>query len=234
MAAEGLQGLLNESGMSIALSTPTRRLRAWLDMHLVDHGAIRAVYNNFHALGGGMYRCSQPSPTQIRRYHVRHGIRSIINLRGVHDYGSYFYEEEACARLGIELHSVKLYSRTPPSVAEIHRMRELYARLEYPALLHCKSGADRAGLGAALFRILQLGHPVREAMRELSWKYGHSRRARTGILDFFFASYLACDARRPIAFIDWVDTMYDEKALKAAFRDDGWASVVVDKVLHRE
>lgn len=220
--------------MNTALSTPTRRFRAWLDMHLVDHGCIRAIYNNFHDLGGGLYRCSQPSPAQIRKYAGRYDIRSIINLRGVHDYGSYFYEQEACERLGIALHSVKLYSRTPPSVAEIRRMHDLFARLEYPALMHCKSGADRAGLGAALYRILRLGHPVHEAMRELSWKYGHSKRARTGILDFFFASYVEFAARQPLGFLDWVESVYDEQALKARFRDQGWATLLVDKVLYRE
>jgi len=220
--------------MQSALSTPVRRLRAWLDMQLVDHGCIRAVYNNLHHLGGGMYRSSQPSPRQIRKYHDRLGIRSIINLRGVHDYGSYFFEEEACARLGITLHSVKLYSRTPPSAAEIHRMRALFAGLGHPALMHCKSGADRAGLAAALYRILHLGHPVRDAVGELSWKYGHAKRARTGILDFFFASYLAHDARQSIAFLDWVDNVYDEPALKASYRGDGWAGLMVDRVLRRE
>ena len=220
--------------MHPALSTPARRLRHWLDMHLVDHGCLRAIYNNLHPLGGGMYRSSQPSPRQIRSYHDRFGLRSIINLRGVHDYGSYFFEEEACARLGIALHSVKLYSRTPPSAAEIHRMRELFASLRHPALMHCKSGADRAGLGAALYRILHLGHPVRDAMRELSWRYGHSRQARTGILDHFFASYLACDARQPIGFLEWVDHVYDEQAVKAGFRDRRWAGLLVDKVLRRE
>ena len=203
-------------------------------MHLVDHGCVRAIYNNFHPLGGGMYRCSQPSPRQIRKYRDRHGIRSIINLRGVHDYGSYFYEEEACSQLGITLISVKLYSRTPPSVAEIHRMRDIFASLEYPALIHCKSGADRAGLGAVLYRVLHLGHPVSGAVSELSWKYGHSKRAKTGILDFFFATYLAYNATHPIDFIDWVDTVYDEQALKVSFRDDGVSSLIVDKVLHRE
>ncbi|AWI76810.1 MAG: tyrosine protein phosphatase [Betaproteobacteria bacterium HGW-Betaproteobacteria-13] len=220
--------------MHNALSTPSRRFRTWLDMHLVDHGCVRAIYNNFYPLGGGMYRCSQPSPRQIRKYRDRYGIRSIINLRGVHDYGSYFYEEEACTQLGIRLISVKLYSRTPPSVAEIHRMRDIFAGLEYPALIHCKSGADRAGLGAVLYRVLHLGHPVSDAISELSWKYGHSKRAKTGILDFFFATYLAYNATRPIAFIDWVDTVYDEQALKVSFRDEGFSSLIVDKVLHRE
>ena len=50
------------------ISTTGGRIAARLDMHLVDHGAIRAVYNNFYDLGGGMYRSSQPSPAQIRKY----------------------------------------------------------------------------------------------------------------------------------------------------------------------
>ncbi|MDD2874512.1 MAG: tyrosine protein phosphatase, partial [Azoarcus sp.] len=79
-----------------------------------------------------------------------------------------------------------------------------------------------------------LGHPVSEAVSELSWKYGHSKRAKTGILDFFFATYLAYNATHPITFIDWVDTVYDEQALKVSFRDDGVTSLIVDKVLHRE
>ena len=54
------------------------------------------------------------------------------------------------------------------------------------------------------------------------------------MLDFFFASYLADAAKTPMDFMTWVDTAYDEKALKAQFHDEGWASLVVDKVLHRE
>ena len=40
---------------------------------------------------------------------------------------------------------IKLYSRTPPEIEEVHAMDELFKKIEYPALLHCKSGADRAG-----------------------------------------------------------------------------------------
>jgi len=216
------------------IDTNSRRFLAWLDMHLVDHGCVRAVYNNFYHLGGGMYRSSQPSPRQIRRYQRRHGLKTIINLRGVHDYGSFLFEDETCAELGIALHNVKLYSRTPPSVDEVHAMDELFRSIEYPALLHCKSGADRAGLGAALYRILRLGHPVAEAMRELDWRYGHFKQAKTGVLDFFFTQYLVDNARQPVPFLEWVDTVYDEKALKSQFHEEGWASLVVDKVLHRE
>ena len=220
--------------MIMDISTTSGRIRAWLDMHLVDHGAVRAVYSNFYDLGGGMYRSSQPSPAQLRKYQQSLGLRSVINLRGAHGYGSYALEKEACAQLGIALHDVKLYSRTPPEIEEVHAMDALFKVIEYPALLHCKSGADRAGLGAALYRILHLGHPVEAAMAELGWKYGHFKQAKTGVLDFFFATYLVRNAAQPIDFLEWVDTEYNRESLQARFHDEGWASLIVDKVLHRE
>ena len=53
-------------------------------------------------------------------------------------------------------------------------------------LMHCKSGADRAGLMSVLYRFLHEGVPLKEATQELSLKYGHFRQADTGILDYFF------------------------------------------------
>lgn len=220
--------------MVMDISSRSGRVRAWFDMHLVDHGMIRAVYNNFYHLGGGMYRCSQPSPAQLAKYQQKYGIRSVVNLRGPHGYGSYALEKEACDKLGLALHDVKLYSRTAPEVEEVHAMDELFKSMEFPALLHCKSGADRAGLGSALYRILHLGHRVEDALAELNWRYGHFKGAKTGILDFFLASYVARNARSPIGFLEWVDTEYDRDALEASFHEEGWSSLIVDKVLHRE
>ena len=59
-------------------------------------------------------------------------------------------------------------------------MAAFLAKLEYPVLVHCKSGADRAGLFAALFLILREGATVAEAREELSPRYGHFRHAKTG------------------------------------------------------
>jgi len=216
------------------LQSPIGRASAWLSMHVVDHGMVRAVYNNFYDLGGGLYRCSQPSPAQIRRYERELGIRSIVNLRGHSPYGSYPLEVEVCKALGITLTDARLFSREPPSAVDVHRMKAVFAQLEYPALMHCKSGADRAGLGAALYRILHLGHEVEAAMSELDWRYGHFRQAKTGVLDFFLATYVARNQREPIPFLDWVDREYDKPALQAEFHSNGWASVLVDRVLRRE
>ncbi|MGL1832740.1 tyrosine-protein phosphatase [Rhodocyclaceae bacterium SMB388] len=216
------------------LSTRRGRVRAWLNMHIADHGLFRLAYANLHALGGDMYRSSQPSPSQIRDYHERHGIRSIINLRGCHPYGSYALEKATCEELGIELYDFPLYSRIPPAAERVDALRKLFDRIEYPALMHCKSGADRVGLAAALYRIFRLAHPVEEAARELALKYGHFSRARTGVLGFFLACYVADRAKEPMSFIDWNNARYDEKAVKSRFRESGWASLIVDDMLHRE
>jgi protein tyrosine phosphatase (PTP) superfamily phosphohydrolase (DUF442 family) len=220
--------------MSFNLRSPGSRFAAWLNMHVVDHGVVRSVYNNFYELGGGMYRSSQPSPSQIRSYHRRLGLKTILNLRGESPYGTYPLEVAVCRDLGIALVDLTLFSRSPPSRRRIHLLKDSFAAIEYPALLHCKSGADRAGMAAALYRILHLGHPVKKAMQELDWKYGHFKGARTGVQDFFLASYLAYQAHTPIGFLEWVDTVYDEQAMKKQFRAEGWASLLVDQVLHRE
>lgn len=219
----------------INLSTPRGRLRAWIDLHLLDHGFVRTVYNNFHDLGGGLYRCSQPSPAQIRKYQRRYGIRSIINLRGANKRsGAYHMEEAVCRELGIALYSAKLYSREAPDVEDVQAMAELFERIEYPALIHCKSGADRAGLGAALFRLLRKGEPVELAARELRWIYGHFPQAKTGVLDRFLEEYRLYNQATPTPFMEWLETVYDAKALQRSVKGRRWANWLVDKVLDRE
>ena len=100
-----------------------------------------------------------------------------------------------------------------------------------PALLHCKSGADRAGFAAAIFLLLE-GRPADEAMRQLSWRYGHIRRSRAGVLDAILHSYAADAAGK--GFADWVREAYDPDAIAAGFRAGGLAGFVTTTLLARE
>ncbi|HMN87300.1 MAG TPA: sulfur transferase domain-containing protein [Bauldia sp.] len=209
------------------------RPATYLDMILVDHGVFRLVYMNRHRLAADAWRSAQPAPHQFRKL-AAEGIRTIVNLRGAHDSGSYFLEERACARYGLKLVNFKLRSRAAPLPAEIKRAKRLFSRLQYPVLMHCKSGADRAGLMSVLFCIFREGMPVEEARRHLSLRYGHIRQADTGILDYFFERYLADNAVAPIDFLAWVETRYDPEELKASFRARGWANRLVNGILRRE
>lgn len=206
---------------------------SYLDMLIVDHGVFRLFYANRHRLGERAWRSAQPAPHHIRAL-ARQGLRTIINLRGERTCGSYWLEREACRRHGIELIDFPIRSRAAPSHNELRAARDLFERIQYPMLMHCKSGADRAGLMSVLYSHLREGVPLDKAKRELSLRYGHIRQADTGILDYFFDRYLQESARRPMPFFDWVEQVYDPAELKRSFRARGWANQVVNKVLRRE
>jgi len=205
----------------------------YFDMLFIDHGVLRLFYVNRHRLGDRAWRSAQPAPRHIRALR-RKGLRTVINLRGERLCGSYWLEQAMCERKGIALINFQIRSRAAPTREEIKAARDLFERIEYPMLMHCKSGADRVGLMSALYRFFQEGVPVAEAKRELSLRYGHFRQADTGVLDRFFEKYLEDNARQPMPFLEWVDTVYDPVELKRSFRASGWARRLVDQVLKRE
>lgn len=206
---------------------------SYLDMMVMDHGLFRLVYLNKHRLSAEAWRSAQPGPGHLRAIKAM-GIRTVVNLRGERLCGSFWNEERACRELGLKLVNYQVRSRAAPSREEIHGAVELFKTVEYPILMHCKSGADRAGLMSALYRHFREGVSIAEAKNELALKYGHIRQADTGILDYFFERYLADTAERPMPFLTWVDTVYDPDELKATFLSSGWANRIVDNVLQRE
>ncbi|HRY05966.1 MAG TPA: sulfur transferase domain-containing protein [Hyphomicrobiaceae bacterium] len=209
------------------------RSAAYLELMLVDHGIFRIFYLNRHRISEDAWRAAQPSPKDIRQF-AREGVRTIVNLRGPRDCSSYALEREACAKHGIKLVDYQVRSRAAPTAAEVTGAKALFEEIEYPALMHCKSGADRAGLMSALFVHFHQRRPIEEAKRQLSFKFGHIRQAETGVLDYFFERYLEDNARRPMPFLEWVETAYDPDEVKSTFRAKGWANRLVNSILRRE
>ncbi|WP_245985949.1 fused DSP-PTPase phosphatase/NAD kinase-like protein [Azospirillum thermophilum] len=199
----------------------------------IDHACFRLIYSNTYRISPNMFRASQPSPSHIAAA-ARAGVKTILNLRGSRDCASYILEAEACRAHGLTLVDFPVNSRDMPKKETLLKARELFRKMEYPALMHCKSGADRAGFMAALYMFVHEGQPLEAAVRQLSWKYGHFKQAKTGILDYFFELYAAYNERRPTPFWDWVEHVYDPVEAKAGFRSREWANVVVDRVLSRE
>lgn len=216
------------------LSGWRERLWAWADMIFLDHGFIRWIYLNLHRVSPRAWRSAQPSPGQIARLARRHGIRTVVNLRGGQSYGSLPLELEACQRAGVAFEVFVLRSRSIPTVAEVHAARALFERIEYPVLFHCKSGADRAGMMSALFLILAEGRPVAEARRQLALRYGHISGGKTGVLDALFDAYEADQPDAAMPFLDWIETRYDREAIVAGFRPTGMGSFLADTLLNRE
>ncbi len=219
--------------MSFVAPPGTRRgLRDWTELIFKDHGFLRIWWHNLHEVAPGMWRSNQPGPSRVHAA-AGMGIRTIINLRGPRDDGGWRLEAEACAQAGITLLDFTARSRAAPDKAMLHAARELFAEAELPAMMHCKSGADRAGLMAALFLLIVEKRPVREAAAQLAWKYGHVKQAKTGLLDAFFAAYMPYEDQG-MDFFDWVDSIYDPDEVTRNFQAKGWAVRLTDSILRRE
>ncbi len=216
------------------LAVPADRLRARRDLVWGDHGFLRTRFRNLHRISDEMWRSNQPGPGQIAAHAKERGIRTILNLRGASPKGYYLLEKEACEAAGITLIDFQVFSRDTPTKETIFAARDLFASITYPALMHCKSGADRAGLMSVLYMHFRQGLPIAEAIEQLSLKYLHVKQGKTGMLDFFFQSYLDLAAETPISFSEWVEHHYDRMAVKAAFLADFNKGIQWDKVLGRE
>lgn len=206
---------------------------SYVDLMFMDHGIFRLLYLNKHRIGPNAWRAAQPAPHNIAQF-KRLGIKTIVNLRGERMSGSYWLEVAACKRLGIRLENCVVRSRAAPSVEELRAAKELFERIEFPMLLHCKSGADRAGLMSVLYMHLVEGQPIEQAVEQLSFKFGHFKQADTGVLDHFFAKYIEANRREPIPFFDWVENVYDPSEVLGTFRANGVASRIVNDILRRE
>ena len=219
--------------MSFRGNVKTNRAAAWRDSLLVDHAIFRLAWTNLaEVLPGQLYRSNHPTPGQLAAAKRRYGLTTLINLRGRRFCGSDALSRDAADRLGLRHIDMAFESRGAPHRDRILRFHGIVQSLDGPALMHCKSGADRAGLASGL-AILFAGGTAAQALAQLSWRYGHWKQARTGILDAFFHCY-AAEAEGRIPFLEWVARHYDEAALKQDFVANGLASFITDRVLRRE
>lgn len=215
------------------LTTRWDRLHAWVNMLLVDHGVLRLAWSNTWRVTPLLWRSAQPAPHNLRRFRNAGG-RTVVTLRGGLTFGSLPIEREACARLGLDFHSFTLRSRGLPGREDLAALDRLFQALDRPVLLHCKSGADRAGFAAALWLMLVEGAPVEVAQRQLSLRFGHVRQSKTGVLDAFFDAYAREGAARGRTLRDWIADGYDPDRIAREFHAKGWASLLVDDILNRE
>ena len=216
------------------LSHSEGRKRARKELIWGDHGFLRLGFRNLHHIGGGMMRSNQPSPEHLKVL-ADNGVKTILNLRGPSDKGYYVLEKDACERFGMTLVDYRIFSRDTPKREAIHDLKKLFTEIEYPALMHCKSGADRTGLAGVLFKHFQLGQPISEALEQLRLRYLHVRQGKTGMIDFFFEEFLAYEAEGgDLTFLEWVDEIYDPADVKARFMAGWIGSTITEKILRRE
>ena len=130
---------------------------------------------NLHAVSAGvLYRSAQLSKSQTGWAVREYGIKSVLNLRGAHK-GEAWYDDEMAASgaLGLTHFDYPLSAKRFVTNQQIEEILGILRQAPKPLLVHCKSGADRAGLVAAVYRYSDTGASAAQADEELSLVYGH-------------------------------------------------------------
>ena len=199
------------------ISTKSGRFWAHVHFQLMDHAFLRIFWNNFHKVSDGVYRANQPSPSHLKSYKKR-GIRSVLSLRGRANQSYALFEEDYCKKLDLNLAYTPISSSSAPAPELLINIIDVMRELPKPFVLHCKSGADRAGLVSALYLIAEKEQSVQEAKRQLSFKYLHLDFTKTGILDYIFGVFSERLEIGNINFLDWLKKEYNAEILNSSYK----------------
>jgi protein tyrosine/serine phosphatase len=200
-----------------SIDSPSERLCAWIHFNLVDHAFLRVFWTNFHQVAPEVYRANQPSPRRLRRWKAR-GLNTVLSLRGKSGFSYDLFEREAARSLGMTVIDAPIYARKLAPRANLLALLDVFDRIERPFVMHCKSGADRAGLASVLWLLHREGKSLDDAMKMLSWRYLHLSQSKTGVLDHMMSAYRADVASQPMPIREWLEKRYDPDALNASFK----------------
>ena len=169
----------------IGVAVPAFTMKGWA-IWLTRSGNVHEVE------AGQVYRSAQLNGEALKSTLVAHDIRTVINLRGKTDGAAWYDDEiEVSHRMGVGHFDFKLSANQEPDDATMDRLLEIMRTAPKPILIHCKAGADRTGLAAALFELLIAGKSEQVAGQQLSLLYGHFPwlTSRTGAMDREFEIY---------------------------------------------
>jgi protein tyrosine/serine phosphatase len=151
--------------------------------------------DNVHVIESGLaYRSAQLWPGELELVVEDYGIRSIISLvPPAPDQYWYRGEEAVSSARGIVRYEMPLSADSELSLGQLRDLLTLLRKAPKPVLIHSRTGADRSGLAAAIFKYAIASRSIEEAESQLSIRYGHIPNIWTGTdaMDASFKRFLA-------------------------------------------
>jgi protein tyrosine/serine phosphatase len=130
---------------------------------------------NFHTVvPGTLYRSGQLTASQWAAAIHHYGIKSVLNLRGAHHASAWYQDEvHTAAQHGVAHYDVRMSAIRELDPGTRNAILAILQLAPKPLVIHCRSGADRAGLIAALYLFAMEGQRAETAVQQLSLFYGH-------------------------------------------------------------
>lgn len=132
--------------------------------------------SNFRVVEAGrFYRSGILNRDELERVIRTNEIRTVINLCGSQPSKQWYRDEvEFCEQARVAHFDLRLAGGREPSKRRVLELLALFDGAPTPMLVHCGSGADRAGFASAVFRIVESNARPSEAISDqLSVRYGH-------------------------------------------------------------
>ncbi|MEM7204720.1 MAG: tyrosine-protein phosphatase [Planctomycetota bacterium] len=170
--------------------------------------AFSAGCVNFHAVEPDrVYRVSQPKPEQLDHWIWRHGIKTVLRLRGgepgLPEFDASYIPT---VKAGIDFVQIPMSVQRFPPRETLMQLCEVFRTAEYPILMHCKAGADRTGLASAIY-VLHTQGDLTRAREQLSLRYLHTGIGKAGKLDVVLDLYDPWQDR--MTFCEWSREVYE-------------------------
>ena len=155
-------------------------------------GALQLLGNVHVVVERQFYRSAQLDKTALAQVIQEHGIKSVLNLLGANPQKSWYVNEiKVSEAFGVEHYDYGISANEVVTPDQIDEIVKIIRGAPKPILVHCKNGADRVGLVAAVYLANIRGVIVDEASHQLSLYYGHFPWliSETGAMDESFQMY---------------------------------------------
>jgi protein tyrosine/serine phosphatase len=184
------------------------------------------ILYNFHwIVPGEAARSAQAYLGFLGPFLSAHGIRGVVNLRGVNeDFRWWRSEKRVTAKRGIVHFDTMLNSRRLPTGQMLLNLLAAFDAAPKPMLLKCSGGQDRSSFASALYIVHRKGWGAfAEAEKQFArWPYLHHPKTQQRWLKPFL-TFARDDAKgAPIA--QWIAQSYTDKRLKAWLDANGLAA----------
>jgi protein tyrosine/serine phosphatase len=150
---------------------------------------FRITQNFYEVDPGKFYRSAQMTPDELDDVIHRYGIKTVISLRGAPESSGWYKPEiETLKKNGVDFRAYWLSTDAFPNYEELGDLLRDLKYAKRPILIHCKAGADRTGMVAALYTFEVMHETKSKALEQLGFKYWHVKFLNPA-MDAFLEKY---------------------------------------------